>query len=122
MKKTEVKYVDGFVVVIKKKNLAAYKKLAKQAKKAWIKYGALEYKECLGDDLGVKWGLPFPKLTNKKPNELILYSYIGYKSKAHRDRVNKKVMSDPEMKEGCDENNAPFDINKMSYGGFKVIV
>lgn len=115
------KYVDGFVLVVNKKDVTAYKKMARQAAKIWKKYGAISYKECMGDDLNVKWGLPFPKMTEAKRNEVVFFSYITYKSKAHRDSVNKKVMADPSMKD-CDEKNMPFDMKKMAYGGFKVVV
>lgn len=122
MKTPKIKYVDGFVIIVKKKKLEEYKKVAKAAEKIWKKYGALDYKECVGDDLNIKWGLPFPKLTNKKSDEVVLFSYIGYKSKAQRDSINKKIMEDPKMKEVCDENNMPFEMKKMAYGGFEVLV
>jgi uncharacterized protein YbaA (DUF1428 family) len=114
-------YVDGFVIPIQKKNLAAYKRLAKMAGKVWKKYGALDYKECVGDDLAVRYGLPFSKLSKLKTGETVVFSFIVYKSKAHRDQVNKKVMKDPailnSMKKGM-----PFDDKRMAWGGFKVLV
>ena len=84
-------YVDGFVIPIPKKNMAAYKRMAATAAKVWKSYGALDYKECVGDDLKVKWGLPFTKLAKTKSSETVVFSYILYRSKAHRDAVNKKM-------------------------------
>lgn len=119
--KNKEKYVDGFVVVVNKKNVPAYIKMAKLGKKLWMKHGALDYKECEGDDLNVKWGLPFKKMAGAKPNETVFFSYITYKSKAHRDSVNKKVMADPDMQPD-ESKEMPFEMKKMAYGGFKVIV
>lgn len=115
-------YVDGFVISMPKKNLAAYKKLAKMAGKIWREYGALEYRECIGDDLAVSMGIPFPKLVKTKPSETVVFSWIVYKSKAERNRVNAKVMKDPRMAGMCDPKNMPFDVKRMTYGGFKVLV
>ncbi|MFA5117431.1 MAG: DUF1428 domain-containing protein [Candidatus Omnitrophota bacterium] len=115
-----MKYVDGFVIPIPKKNLLAYLRMAKIAGKFWRKYGALEYRECLGEDLKVKMGLPFPKLTKTKPGETVIFSWIVYKSRAHRDSVNAKVMKEME-KAGC-MKDMPFDVKRMAYGGFKTIV
>lgn len=115
-----MKYIDGFVIPIPKKNVAAYKKMAKAAGKIWMKYGALEYRECVGEDLNVKMGLPFNKMVKIKTGETIIFSWIVYKSRKHRDSVNKKVMADPEVH--CDPNNMPFDISRMAYGGFEVLV
>lgn len=120
MKKQSAKYVDGFVIVIKKDKLAAYKKLARVAEKVWYKHGALDYKECVGDDLNIEWGLPFTKLTKCKEDETVLFSFITYKTKAHRNAVNKKVMADPDMQ--CDNQEMPFEMKKMAFGGFKVLV
>jgi uncharacterized protein YbaA (DUF1428 family) len=114
-------YVDGFVIPIPKKNVAAYRRIAALAGKVWREHGALDYKECVGDDLQVKCGLPFPKLAKSKPSETIVFSFIVYKSRAHRDRVNAKVMKDPRIANMGSEK-MPFDIKKMAYGGFKVIV
>lgn len=115
-------YVDGFVLPVSKKNLKAYFQMAKKASKIWREHGALEYRECLGDDLNVKYGLPFPRLAKLKPGETIVFSWIVYKSRAHRDRVNAKVMKDPRINNLCDEKSMPFDVKRMAYGGFKVIV
>jgi uncharacterized protein YbaA (DUF1428 family) len=91
------RYVDGYVLPVPKKNLRSYKKMAAEAGKIWMKYGALQYVECAGDDLKsvTEWGgLPFPKMAGAKPNETVIFAYVVYKSKAHRDRVNAKVMKD----------------------------
>ncbi|HMP77061.1 MAG TPA: DUF1428 domain-containing protein [Kiritimatiellia bacterium] len=117
-----MKYVDGFVIPLPKKNLAAYRRMAKVASVVWREYGALDYKECVGDDLNPPFGLPFPKLTKLKRGETVVFSYIVYKSRAHRDRVNKKVMKDPRLAASCDPKNMPFELRRMAYGGFNVIV
>ncbi|MEK7105599.1 MAG: DUF1428 domain-containing protein [Patescibacteria group bacterium] len=124
MAKVKVGYVDGFVLVVPKKNLDAYRKMARGGEKLWRKHGALDYKECWGDDLNPKWvTLTFPKMTKMKPSEIVVFSYIGYKSKAHRDKVNKLVMSDPSMNDPkYKKMKMPFDMKRMAYGGFKVIV
>ena len=112
-------YVDGFVLVVPKKNLAAYKTMARKAGKIWREHGALDYHECVGDDLKTKYGLPFPKLTKAKPNEIVLFSFIVYKSRAHRDKVNAKVMSDPRLESAA--KDMPFDMKRMAFGGFKTL-
>ena len=115
-------YVDGFVIPVSRKKLDAYKKMAKMGKKAWLKHGALDYKECAGDDLNTKMGVPFLKSAKAKSGETVVFSYIVYKSRAHRDRVNAKVMKDPRVKKMCDPKDMPFDVKRMVYGGFKVLV
>ncbi len=115
-------YVDGFVIAVPRKKLPAYQKLAKAACKVWREHGALDYKECVGDDLKTQFGLSFPQLAKVKPGETVVFAYIVYKSRAHRDRVNAKVMKDPRMAEMCKPGEEPFDMKRMSYGGFKVIV
>lgn len=114
-------YVDGFVIPIPKKNVTAYRRMARVAGKVWREHGALDYKECVGDDLQVKCGLPFPKLAKTKPSETIVFAFIVYKSRAHRDRVNAKVMKDPRITSMGPEK-MPFDIERMSFGGFEVLV
>jgi uncharacterized protein YbaA (DUF1428 family) len=116
------KYVDGFVIVIPKKKLAEYTKISKKAGKIWMEYGALEYRECVGEDMKVSFGLPFPKLTKTKPSEVVIFSWILYKSRKHRDQVNAKVMVDERMQDICTPETAPFDVKRMSYGGFETIV
>jgi len=117
-------YVDGFVLVIKKGQLGAYKKMASWAGKLWKKHGALAYVEAVQDDMKPKWvKLTFPKLTKPKPGEKIVFSYIVYKNKAHRNKVNAKVMKDPSMSsEHWKDKPMPFDMKRMAYGGFKVMV
>ena len=115
-------YVDGYVLPVPKKNLAAYRRMAQKAGKIWREHGALDYKECVGDDLDVHCGMPFPKIVKPKRGETIVFAYILYKSKAHRDRVNARAMKDPRLLALCDVNNTPFDCNRMLYGGFKTIV
>ena len=115
-------YVDGFVLPIPKKNLPAYRRMAQKAGKIWRDHGALDYKECAGDDLKVKMGVPFTKLAKLKPGETVVFAYILYKSHAHRDKVNAKVMKDPRIHECCDTRNMPFDCRRMCYGGLKVLV
>jgi uncharacterized protein YbaA (DUF1428 family) len=116
-----MRYVDGFVLPVPKKNMAAYRRMAQQAGKIWKEHGAIEYRECVGDDLTPPFGLPFPKLTKLKTGETALFSWIVYKSKAHRNQVNKKVMSDSRIKKMM-TRKSPFDDKRMAYGGFKVIV
>jgi|SRR5687768_13105401 uncharacterized protein YbaA (DUF1428 family) len=115
-------YVDGFVLAVPKKNIAAYRRMATKGGKIWRQYGALEFRECAGDDLKIKMGLPFGKLLKLKPSETVFFSWIVYKSRADRDRVNAKVMKDPRMKVMMDDKNMPMDPKRMAYGGFKVLV
>jgi uncharacterized protein YbaA (DUF1428 family) len=124
-KRAKVGYVDGFVLVVPKNKVAAYRKIAAKAGKIWMKHGALEYTECVGDDLtpntgGVMKITTFPKMARPKRGEIVCFSYIAYRSRAHRDAVNKKVMKDPAMNEPGEP--MPFDMKRMAYGGFKVIV
>lgn len=115
-------YVDGFIVPVPKKKLATYFRIAKKASKIWKEHGALEYKECVGDDLDIKFCLPFPKGIKTKPGETVVLAYIVYKSRAHRDKVNANVMKDPRMHALCDPKDMPFDCARMLYGGFKTVV
>jgi uncharacterized protein YbaA (DUF1428 family) len=117
-----MRYVDGFVLPVAKKNLKAYLRMANKASKIWREYGALEYRECVGDDLKVKFGMPFPRFAKLRSGETVVFSWIVYTSRAHRDRVNAKVMKDPRVKEMCDEKSMPFDVKRMAYGGFNVLV
>jgi len=116
------RYVDGFVLALPRKNVAAYQRLSRKASAVWREHGALEYRECVGDDLAVKMGLPFPRLVRPKSGETIVFSWIVYKSRAHRDRVNAKVMKDPRMTASMDKEPMLFDMKRMAYGGFKVLV
>ncbi len=117
-----MKYVDGFVLSVPKKNLPAYRRMAQKAGKLWRELGALDYKECVGDDLNVKMGVPFPRMMKPKPGETVVFSYIVYKSRAHRDQVNAKIMKDPRVAKLCDPKKMPFDVKRMVYGGFEVLV
>ncbi len=115
------KYVDGYVIPVPKNKVAQYKKIAQQAAKVWMKYGALDYYEAVGDDLNIKGVVSFAKLARAKPNETIIFAWITYKSRAQRDRINKKVMEDPWMKE-FDPGTCPFDVKRLAFSGFKIIV
>ena len=115
-------YVDGFVLAVPKKKIRAYKRLAEKAARVWRKHGALDYVEAVGNDLSSKWaGIKFPRTVKAKPSETVVFSYIVFKDRKHRDMVNAKVMKDPFMKNAPAEQ-MPFDMKRMVYGGFKVIV
>jgi uncharacterized protein YbaA (DUF1428 family) len=113
-------YVDGYVLPVPKKRLAAYKRLAGKAGRIWREHGALGYQECVGDDLGVKFGLPFPRLVKPKAGETVVFSWIVFKSRAHRDKVNAKVVADKRLQKM--PKVVPFDIKRMTYGGFRTLV
>ncbi len=117
------KYIDGYLIPIKKTKVNAYKKLATIGRKVWMEYGALDYYECVGDALDSKWGLPFKKLCKLKADETVVFAFVVYKSKADRDRINAKVQKDPRMqpKPGT-KFVMPFDMKRFSTGGFKAIV
>jgi alkaline phosphatase len=116
-------YVDGFVIAVPKKNLGTYERMARMGAKIWKEYGALSYYECVGDDLAVKWGgLGFKRLAKLKPGETVVFSWIVYRSRAHRDRVNAQVMKDPRMSPEQMKDAMPFDMKRMAYGGFKALV
>jgi uncharacterized protein YbaA (DUF1428 family) len=114
-------YVDGFVLAIPKKKLDSYRRISRAAGKVWREHGALEYRECVGDDLRIKMGVPFPRLARAKPGEAVVFSWIVYKSRAARDRVNARVMKDPRITKSM-KDPMPFDIKRMAYGGFTVLV
>src|SRR4249920_3876505 len=114
-------YVDGFVVPVPRKNLAAYRRMAQKAGKVWKEFGALEYKEWISDDVKVGKLTSFPRSVKLKAGETVVFSYIVYKSRAHRDRVNAKVMKDKRLFEGMPKE-MPFDMKRMAYGGFKTLV
>ena len=115
-------YVDGFVIPVPRKNVTEYRRIARKAGKIWREHGALEYRECVGDDLTVKGIRSFASGAKAKQGETVVFSWIVYKSRAHRDKVNAKVMSDPRLKPYMKPDAAPFDVKRMIYGGFKVIV
>lgn len=120
----KTKYVDGFVLAVKKNKINAYKKMAVEGKKIWMKYGALGYKECMISDAKPKWvKLTFPKMVKVKKGETVWFSYIEYASKKHRDEVNKKVMAQMDKdKDKYKDFEMPFDMKRMAYGGFSVEV
>ncbi len=117
-------YVDGFVLVVPKKKLAAYRRMAREGQGIWRKHGALDYKECVGDDMrpdmGGQKAMTFPKLARTRQGEVVVFSYVLYRSRAHRDRVNKQVMKEMSRSMGPDEP-MPFEMKRMAYGGFRVI-
>lgn len=124
MKKQKTAYVDGFVLVVPKAKLNEYKKMAKDGAKVWMKHGALSYRECVIEDgKPPQVILPFSKLVKAKENEDIWFSYIEYKSRSHRDKVNKLVMAEMEKsKDKYKDFEMPFDMKRMAYAGFKVVV
>ena len=115
-------YVDGYVLPVPTKKLNAYRKMAATAAKVWRDHGALEYRECAGDDMSAQFGMPFPKLMKLKRGETVVFAWVVFKSKAHRDRVNAKVMADPRLNVPADVKKMPFDVKRMAYGGFNVLV
>ena len=114
-------YVDGYVIPLPRRKVEAYRRIAQKAGKVWREHGALEFRECVGDDLAVKGLIPFPKIARAKPGETVLFSWVVYRSRAHRDRVNKKVQKDPRIAAMSNEE-MPVDMRRMAYGGFKVLV
>ena|SRR5919198_561108 len=114
--------VDGFVLPLPKKNLAAYRRMAQKAGKVWREHGALEYIECVADDVKPGKLTSFPQSVKLKPGEAVVFAYIVYKSRAHRDRINKKVMKDPRLANMMGPRALPFDAKRMFWGGFKVLV
>jgi uncharacterized protein YbaA (DUF1428 family) len=118
------RYVDGFVIPVPKKRLDDYRRISQKAGRIWKEHGAIEYLECVGDDLKIKMGMgtPFTRLVKQKAGEVVVFSWILYKSRAHRDRVNAKVMKDPRLEGMMDPKSMPFDMKRMTYGGFKVMV
>ena len=115
-------YVDGFIVAVPKKNINAYKKLARLAGKVWRSHGAIDYKECVADDVSKGKITSFPRSVKQKPSETVVFAWITYKSRADRDRILKKVMADPRLKGMDKPGKMPFDAKRMIYGGFKIIV
>ncbi len=115
-------YVDGFVLPVPKKNLDAYRRLARRAGKLWKEHGAIEYIECVADDVQPGKTTSFPQAVKLKPDEVVVFAWIVYKSRAHRDKVNKRVMADPRLMASMDPKTMPFDSKRMFWGGFKPIV
>lgn len=115
-------YVDGYVLPVPKKNIKTYIRMAKQAGEVWKDHGALDYKECVADDLNVKGLTSFAKAATLKKGETVVFAYVVFKSRKHRDSVNAKVMKDPRIAKMCDPKKMPFDVKRMVYGGFKIAV
>lgn len=117
------RYVDGFVIPVSKKNIQAYRRMAVKAGAIWREHGALEFRECVGDDVKMGKHTSFPQSVKLKPGETVFFSWIVFNSRAHRDRVNAKVMKDPRLADMMDPRTPPpFDMKRMIYGGFKVLV
>jgi uncharacterized protein YbaA (DUF1428 family) len=117
-----MKYVDGYVLCVPKKKLATYRRIAQVAGKVWREYGALQYCESASEDANPGFGIPFPKQMKAKPGEVVIFAWVVFKSRAHRDKVNAKVMKDPRLNDCCDPNDLPFDCKRMVYGGFNILV
>ena len=117
-----MQYVDGFVLPVPKKNLAAYKAMAKKACRVWLDHGALDYRECVAEDVKPGKLTSFPQSVKLKPGETVVFSWITYKSRKHRDRVMEKVMKDPRLADMMDPKTLPFDGKRMFFGGFDTIV
>ncbi|MDH4981311.1 DUF1428 domain-containing protein [Hyphomicrobium sp. D-2] len=115
-------YVDGFVLAVPEENLAEYRKIARKAGKIWLEHGALEFRECVADDVKPGKQTSFPQSVKLKPGEVVVFSYIVYKNRAQRDRVNAKVMADPRLNTMMEGKDMPFDGKRMIYGGFKTLV
>ncbi len=115
-------YVDGFVLPVPKKNLPAYRRMAEAAGKVWREHGALEVRECVAEDVKVGKLTSFPKSVKLKPGETVVFSWIVFKSRAHRDKVNAKVMKDPRLAGMMNPKDMPFDGKRLIYGGFDVLV
>ena len=121
-KKLKGKYVDGFVLPIPRRNLAKYRSMARLSGKIWREHGALEYRECIADDVKPGRWTSFPQSVKLKKCEVVFFSYITYPSRRARDRINKKVMADPRLAKWMDPKKMPFDGKRMFWGGFKVSV
>jgi len=115
-------YVDGFILPVPKDNVDAYRRMARKAGKVWREHGALEYRECVADDVQAGKLTSFPRSVKLKPGETVVFSWIVFKSRAHRDRVNAKVMKDPRLTGMMNDQAMPFDAKRMFWGGFKVVV
>ena len=116
------RYVDGFVLPVPRRNLDAYRRMARKAGKIWMEHGALEYRECVAEDVKRGKLTSFPQSVDLKRGEVVVFAWIVYKSRAQRDRVNAKVMKDPRLADTMDPETAPFDAKRMIYGGFEAVV
>src|SRR5687767_14335279 len=119
---TMPRYVDGFLVPVPRSKVKEYRRIAQAAGKVWVEHGALEYRECVGEELRAKGMTSFRKSSRAKSSETVVFSWVVYKSKADRNRIVKKVMKDPRLADMMTPEKTPFDVRRMSYGGFKVIV
>jgi uncharacterized protein YbaA (DUF1428 family) len=115
-------YVDGFILTIPKKDLAAYQRLARKAGKVWRDHGALAYVECAGDDMNAPEMIPFPELANARADQVVIFAWAVFKSRRDRDKANAAIMKDPRIEKMCAESKQLVDCKRMAYGGFKVIV
>lgn len=120
--KSKSKYIDGFLLCVPKNKIAAYRLVSRKMGKIMKEFGVLEYKECVADDMKTDMGIPFNKIAKTKANEVVIFSWIAFKSKAHRNSINKKIMQDPRVQKLCNIKDMPFDCKRMSYGGFKIFV
>jgi uncharacterized protein YbaA (DUF1428 family) len=116
-----MQYVDGYVLPVPRKNMPAYRRMARKAGRIWREHGALEFRECVGDDLDARLGVPFPRRVKLRRGETVVFSWIVFKSRAHRDRVNARVFADPRLAK-LGPNSMPYDCKRMVYGGFRVLV
>jgi uncharacterized protein YbaA (DUF1428 family) len=115
-------YIDGFVLSIPKDKIDAYKAIAIEASAIWKEHGALEYRECIGDDLDVEHMVPFPVMAGTKPDETVIFTYVVFPSREVRDEVNAKIMADPRMEVICESAGGIFDYKRMAFGGFQTLV
>jgi len=122
MARSKARYVDGFVLAVPKKKIAAYRRMAQKAGRIWREHGALAFCECVADDVKMGKWTSFPRSVKLKPSETVIFSWIVYKSRAHRDRVNAKVMKDPRLADMMDPKTTPFDGKRLIFGGFKKLV
>ncbi len=116
------KYVDGFLIPLARDKIDEYRVMAETAREVWKEHGALEYRECIGDDLEVEGMVSFLKAAGAKEGETVVFSWIVYESKVHRDKVNAAVMADPRINDMCTPESSPFDVARMAYGGFRILV
>lgn len=116
------RYIDGFVIPVPKDRIEDYRRVAEQASKVWKEHGALDYWECVGDDLAVKDMVSFPQLAQAGPDETVVFAWVVFESREHRDRANERIMADPRLKEMMAADKPTFDYKRMAYGGFRELV
>ena len=117
-----MRYVDGFVLPVPMKNVQDYRRMSQKAGKIWREHGAVQYVEAIADDMEAQFGVPFSRIIKLKPGETVVFSWIVFNSRAHRDKVNAKVMKDPRLARMMGQKSMPFDVKRMVYGGFKFVV